>query len=124
MLKKKNFFSQRHVALITRPPKVLPLQKFLKHAKTDIKIRLYRGLGVAEKKILFLKMNKGNKIVQVLQTLFLISDPFSSILPKKVTSYQKFLPFLRFFTVYCTLHFNLKNTFKINVKKRQNGRNF
>ena len=69
-------------------------------------------------------MNKGNKVVELLQTLFLISNPFSSVLPKKVTSCQKFLPFLRFFTVYCTLHFNLKNTFKINVKKRKNGRNF
>ena len=91
VLKKKRFFFQRHLAFTIRAPEVLPLQKFLKHAKNDKYAKIFGGLGVGEKKILFWKMNKGNKTTGMLLTLFLILDPFSSILLKKVTSCQKFL---------------------------------
>ena len=73
-------------------------------------------------------MNKGNKTVGALLTLFLILDLFASILLKKVTSSQKFLPFWRFFTVftfYCTLPFSMQNAKFLTYSDffRQNGEN-
>ena len=68
------------------------MQKFLKHAKNDQNASLNRGLGVGEKKIFFSEINKGNKTVGVLLTAFLIPDLFPSILLKKATSCQKFVP--------------------------------
>ena len=96
MFKNKNVFFQRHLAFTTRVPEVLPCRNFwnmLKMTKTPAWIGVW---VLVKKNFFFSEMNKGNKTVGVLLTAFLIPDLFPSILLKKATSCQKFLPKIKF----------------------------